>query len=155
MQDRVRWADVDLIGIMRFSAYTRLIENGEQELLREAGLSFATIFDHPEIWMPRRQLSIEYFAPARIDDLLSVVTYVTRMGDTSATLQFDVRQTDGWTLLASASLVIVCVTVSDFAKRPLPKIMREVLAPHVWTIEEARLMVPDRGETETGGTDRG
>lgn len=155
MQDRVRWADVDLIGIMRFSAYTRLIENGEQELLREAGLSFSTIFEHPEIWMPRRQLSIEYFAPARIDDSLSVVTYVTRMGDTSATLQFDVRQTDGWTLLASASLVIVCVTVSDFAKRPLPKIMREVLAPHVWTVEEARSMVPNRGETETGGTDRG
>lgn len=150
MHDRVRWADVDLIGIMRFSAYTRLIENGEQELLRAAGLSFAKIFDHPEIWMPRRHLSIEYFAPARIDDALSIVAYVTRMGDTSATLQFDVRLAERWTLLASASLVIVCVTVTEFTKCPLPSVMREALAPYEWTIEAARAQ-PLTGESGAAG----
>lgn len=39
-QERVRWADVDLIGIMRFSAYTRLVEMGEQELMRAAGIPY-------------------------------------------------------------------------------------------------------------------
>ena len=34
--DRVRWADVDLVGIMRYSAVTRFLDTAEQELLREA-----------------------------------------------------------------------------------------------------------------------
>ena len=54
--ERVRWADVDLVSIMRFSAFTRLIEIAEQELLRAAGLPYAELFDNPRLWMPRRRL---------------------------------------------------------------------------------------------------
>lgn len=136
--DRVRWADVDLVGIMRFSAFTRLIELAEQEMLREAGLPFEKIFDPPTIWMPRRHLSIEYFAPARIDDALTLVTHVSRIGDTSLTLNVDVRLTNGWTLVAAAAMVVVCVTTETFAKRPLPAIVREALAPYAMSTEEVR-----------------
>ena len=105
-QDRVRWADVDLVGIMRFSAFTRLVENGEQEMLRAVGLSYAKIFDAPTVWMPRRHLTIEYFSPARIDDALTLVTYVSRMGDTSLTVNVDVRLAQRNTLIAAAAMVV-------------------------------------------------
>lgn len=141
-QDRVRWADVDLVGIMRFSAFTRLVENAEQELLRAVGLSYAHIFDAPTVWMPRRHLAIEYFSPARIDDALTLVTYVSRLGDTSLTLNVDVRSSPRNTLIASAAVVIVCVTVATFEKRPLPAIVREALTPYLCTIEEARAGAP-------------
>ena len=110
-QDRVRWADVDLVGIMRFSAFTRLVENAEQEMLRSVGLSYAKIFEAPTVWMPRRHLTIEYFSPARIDDALSLVTYVSRLGDTSLTVNVDVRLAQRNTLIAAAAMVVVCVTV--------------------------------------------
>jgi acyl-CoA thioester hydrolase len=135
--DRVRWADVDLVGIMRFSAVTRFIEMAEQELLREAGLPYAFIFDAPEIWMPRRHLAIEYASPARLDDLLTMVIWVSRLGDTSLTLSVDLRQPDG-RLVATATMVVVCVTVEGFAKRPLPKVVRASLTPFVCSTEEAR-----------------
>ncbi len=141
--ERVRWADVDLVSIMRFSAFTRLVEVAEQELLRAVGLPYALLFANPRVWMPRRRLAIDYFAPARIDDELALVTYVTRMGTTSLTLQVDVRHAARTTLIAAATMVVVCVTVDSFAKRPLPSITRESLAPYVMTVDEARAGAPE------------
>ncbi len=137
-QDRVRWADVDLIGIMRFSAYTRLVEMGEQELMRAAGIPYRSAFDAPAIWLPRRHLSIEYFAPVRIDEMLDLVTYVSRLGETSATINVDVRVTDGGNLAAAAAIVVVCVEPTTFAKRPLPAELRLALTPFVCSAPEAR-----------------
>ncbi|MCC6244551.1 MAG: acyl-CoA thioesterase [Gemmatimonadaceae bacterium] len=128
-EERVRWADVDLVGIMRFSACTRLIETAEQECMRAAGFAYSTLFDAPTFWMPRRHLSIEYFAPARIDEALSLVTYVSRVGYTSWTLNVDIRSTTTWTLIASATMTVVCVTAERFEKTSIPADFRAALAP--------------------------
>ena len=135
--ERVRWADVDLVGIMRFSAFTRFVEFGEQELLRAAGLPYSLIFDAPDVWLPRRALSIEYFAPVRIDDLVELSCYVSHTGDSSLTLAFDMRTTAG-TLVASAAMTVVAVTAATFTKQPLPSVVRTALAPFALTTEEAR-----------------
>jgi acyl-CoA thioester hydrolase len=135
--DRVRWADVDLVGIMRFSAVTRFLEMAEQELLRAAGLPYSFIFEAPEVWMPRRHLSVDYLAPARIDDLLHMVIWVSRLGETSLTLTMDLRHNDG-RVVATVSLVVVCVSVEGFAKRPLPRIVRDNLAPFLCAESDAR-----------------
>lgn len=127
--ERIRWADVDLVGIMRFSAVTRFIEMAEQELLRDAGMPFSTLFDPAAVWMPRRQLTIEYLAPARIDDLLTIDVWISRLGETSLTLSCELRLPDE-RVVARTALVIVCVTVEAFAKRPLPEVVREKLAPY-------------------------
>ncbi|HYW30346.1 MAG TPA: thioesterase family protein [Gemmatimonas sp.] len=136
MQERVRWADVDLVGIMRFSAFTRLLELGEQELMRAAGLPFSLVFDRPELLMPRRALAFEYFAPARIDDLLTLRTFVSRMGETSMTISQEVliaeSVTSGTgTRVATATMTVVCVSAAEFAKQPLPAIVRERLGGFV------------------------
>ena len=112
-------------------------------MLRAAGLPYAMLFDQPTVWMPRRRLEIDYYAPARIDDDLALVTYVSRMGETSLTLQVDVRHAERQTLVAAISMVVVCVTVEGFAKRPLPRSARTALAPFVLTVEEARAGTPD------------
>lgn len=136
--DRVRWADVDLVGIMRYSAVTRFLDTAEQELLREAGLPYETIYETtPEVWMPRRHLAIEYLSPARIDDLLHMVIWVSKLGESSITLVMELRHDDG-RLVAVVTLVAVCVTADGFAKRPLPRVVRDALARFVCTPEEAR-----------------
>ena len=45
--EHVRWADVDLAGIMRFSAVPRFVELAEQELMRAAGYPYSRLMDHP------------------------------------------------------------------------------------------------------------
>ena len=154
--DRVRWADVDLVGIMRFSAFTRLVENGEQDLWREAGLPYANVFAAPDTWMPRRNLNIEYTAPARIDDALLLVTYVSRLGDTSLTFNVDVMSQDRAQLIAAATVVTVCVTASDWSKRSLPTELRSAMAPFVVTVDDARAFAHEQmaSGVTAGSTDR-
>jgi YbgC/YbaW family acyl-CoA thioester hydrolase len=137
VQERVRWADVDLVGIMRFSAFTRIIELAEQELMRAAGLPYSELFVDPEVWLPRRQLSIEYLAPAKIDELLEIECYVSKIGETSAIYQVDVWNASG-AMVATASLVVVCVTAAEFRKIPMVPEFRDALTPFVMTPEVAR-----------------
>lgn len=128
---------------MRFSAVTRLVEMAEQELMRAAGYPYERLMDHPTFWMPRRRLTIDYLSPARIDDALTMATYVTHMGETSVTLHVDVHQAHG-TLVAAAVLVLVCVSADTFVKQPLPDEYRDVLAPFFCTVDSARrLRAPD------------
>lgn len=127
--ERVRWADVDLVGIMRFSAFTRLVEHAEQEWMRTAGLPFDKLFTEPEVWMPRRQLTIDYFSPARLDDALAMITYVPRVGETSYTFNVDIVALDDGTPRASAAVVLVCVDNASFTKRPLPQHFRNAITP--------------------------
>lgn len=135
--ERVRWADVDLVGIMRFSAVTRFVEHGEQELMRAAGLPYRDIFDAPDVWLPRRHLSIDYLAPARIDDLLDLEVYLSRLGTTSATFNVDLYGETG-RLVAGAAMTVVCVGTNDFRKQPLPEALRQALEPFQWSVEAAR-----------------
>ena len=137
VHDRVRWADVDLVGIMRFSAFTRLIELAEQELLRAAGMPYSEIFESPSVWLPRRQLTIDYLAPAKIDEPLEIECYVSKMGESSAIYQVDVWNESG-TMIASAALVVVCVTVAEFRKIPIVPEFRDALTPFVISPEIVR-----------------
>ncbi len=143
VHDRVRWADVDHVRIMRFSAFTRLVEVAEQELMRAAGMPYGDIFDAPTLWMPRRHLAIEYFAPARLDDAVSLVTFVSRLGDTSATINVDVRSMGRHTLIAAAAMVVVCVSVDTFRKQALPAAFRDALAPFHCSVDAARAGAPE------------
>jgi inosine/xanthosine triphosphatase len=143
--ERVRWADVDLVGIMRFSAFTRFVEVAEQELLRAAGLPYSVIFDDPDVWLPRRALSVEYFAPVRIDDLVELSCYVSHTGDSSLTFAVDMRTMDG-TFVAAASMTVVAVRAVDFTKRPLPDVVRTTLAPFTLSPKEARAARPGAGD---------
>lgn len=142
--ERVRWADVDLVGIMRFSAVTRLVENGEQELWREAGFPYAQVMQNPDTWMPRRNLNIEYTAPARIDDPLALVTYVSRLGDSSLTFNVEVMSDDFTKLYASATVVTVCVSSADFRKQSMPAELRDAMAPFTMTPDAVRTMIGNR-----------
>lgn len=125
--ERVRWADVDLVGIARYSSYTRFIEFAEQEWLRAAGFPFDGFFTEPSIWLPRRNLNIEYLAPARIDEPLALVTYVSRFGENSLTFHVEMLGLADGVHRVSAAVVLVCVNVTDFAKQPLPVPLRVAL----------------------------
>jgi YbgC/YbaW family acyl-CoA thioester hydrolase len=141
-RERVRWADVDLVGIMRYSAFTRLIEHADQEMFRAAGMPYSASMDHPTYWIPRKKLTIEYHAPVTIDVELAIVSYITHMGDTSLSLAFDVRRNDTWSLVASAILVVVCVTADTFVKCSIPDVVRNGLAAFQCSPDVGRNWVP-------------
>ncbi len=145
--ERVRWADVDLVGIARYSAFTRLVEFAEQEWLRAAGMPFSALFEAPTVWLPRRHLSIDYFAPAKLDDPLALVTYVPHVGTTSFTFHVDVLDLADGAPRASAAVVLVCVNSADFVKRSLPPELRTAIEPYRMQRDDALVAAaPQRHE---------
>ena len=136
--ERIRWADVDLVGIARFSAFTRFVEHAEQEWMRELGLPYESLFEDAEVFLPRRHLALDYRAPSRLDDALAMVTYVPKVGDSSFTFQVDCYGVDTGDLRVGATVVVVCVDRITFATRSLPDGLRTVLQPYVMDQATAR-----------------
>lgn len=145
--DRIRWSDVDPLGIIRYDSYVRLLEIGETELFRAAGLPYAVIREQMGVWLPRKRLAFEYHAPARLDDTMEVRAFFSAVGNTSLTLWFDFVDADTGAPRASAELVIVCVERETLAKFPLPDAVRAAIAPFVLAPDEAR-----RGRASTTPT---
>lgn len=138
ISEYVRWGDIDLAGIICYGAYIRFYELAETEIFRAAGLPFREMFERYDIWLPRKVMHTEFHSPALLDERLAVLTYFSRVGNTSLTINFDVMDADRGVLHATAYQVLVCVGRDKLAKRSLPAEVVEAIAPFVMTPEEAR-----------------
>lgn len=127
--ERVRWEDVDLAGVVRYSAYTRLFDVAEAELWRAVGTSTPDLIERVGIWLPRKVLQLEYHAPARLDDLIEIRLAVAAMGNSSLTFAGEMWSADGSTRHASLRVVLVC-TDPELRKTALPAEVRDRLRPY-------------------------
>ena len=82
-------------------------------------------------------MHIDYFAPARLDDQITLATYFSKIGRTSVTLNIDLFRDDRRTLIGAAYLVLVCVNIA-LEKTELPPEFRTLVDPYVMSTEEAR-----------------
>ena len=129
VHEYVRWGDVDIIGIIRYDAYLRFFEFAESELLRAAGLLYHDMVARYAVTLPRKVMHAEFITPARLDERLTIHTYVSAVGRTSLTLNFDMFADDG-TPRAKGHLVLVAVDISSLEKQVLPPDLVERLAPY-------------------------
>jgi len=132
----VRWADVDLAGIMRYDAYLRLVDVAETDFFRAIGAPIGAMAERLGVWLPRKTMRLDFHAPARLDDALRLEVSIPRVGRTSLVFRVDVVSADDGAPRATAELVLVCVGKEDFAKRPLPPELVEKVTPYA--LEEAR-----------------
>jgi len=128
----VRWGDIDLAGIICYGAYVRFFEIAETELFRAVGLPFSKVFEQFDFWLPRAQLHFEFRRPALLDERLDVETWVSRVGNSSLRLQFEVRESEGEReLTAEGYAILVAVARRDLRPIPLPPEVVSALAPYV------------------------
>jgi YbgC/YbaW family acyl-CoA thioester hydrolase len=135
--DYIRWEDIDLAGIARYSAYPRFLDIAETDLYRSLGMPLSRLHAQYKVWLPRKVMHFEYFSPARLDDQVIIATYFGNIGRTSATMNVDMLRDDRKTLIAAAYLVLVCVNV-NMEKTPLPGDFKEFVARHTMSTEDAR-----------------
>jgi YbgC/YbaW family acyl-CoA thioester hydrolase len=147
VDEYVRWSDVDHAGIIFYGAYVRFFEIAETEMFRAAGLPYSTFVDRLGIWLPRAHFDCDFRYPARLDDRLRVVSYVSAFGRTSLTLSFDVWHLDAARLTATAHEVLVCADRTNLVPIPIPGALRDALAPFVFSEAAARDAVPPAAGT--------
>ena len=83
IEEYVRWEDIDAAGIINYQAYLRFFALAEAELLRSAGLGYKYLVESLGIWLPRVHVECDFYVPVKLDELLTVEAYFSRIGKTS------------------------------------------------------------------------
>ncbi|MES2750907.1 MAG: tol-pal system-associated acyl-CoA thioesterase [Pseudomonadota bacterium] len=129
MQARVYYEDTDFTGIVYHANYLRFMERGRTNYLRLLGADQHALFAEAENEAPGfafvvRTMQIDYLKPARMDDILEIVTLPAEIKGASITLAQEVRR--GGDILVEAKVKVAFV--SGGRARPIPKALRLAMA---------------------------
>jgi len=124
---RVYYEDTDLSGVVYHANYLRYMERGRSEYFRSAGITRLAQLDDPEptAWTLRK-VSLEYFRPARIDDLIEVHTRCVALSGARMTADQSIRL--GGELL-TRGMVEACIITLSGRPRRIPADVRARLMP--------------------------
>ena len=122
---RVYYEDTDFFGIVYHASYLRFMERGRTNYLRLIGADHRALFEQAEKEAPGfafvvRHMSIDFKKPARMDDVLVIVTTPEDVKGASVTLNQKVMRGDD--LLVEAHVQVAFI--SGGRARPIPKPLR-------------------------------
>lgn len=123
---RVGFSDTDAQGIVYYGRYNPYFDLARVEYLRSLGLLQSRGAGGGDFVM--RANDVEYFAPARFDDLLEVYARVARLGRTSVTFEFAAYKADDDTLMVTAHQTLVYVDLVERKAVPVPDDYKQTVA---------------------------
>ena len=121
---RVYYEDTDSGGVVYYANYLKYAERGRTEHLRQAGLENSGLAATDGVFIVVRRLEVDYRAPARLDDLLTVETRVVDLGKASFTMHQNIKRGDD--VLVEMTVVLACISASGKPVR-MPARLRESL----------------------------
>jgi acyl-CoA thioester hydrolase len=101
---RVYYEDTDLSGVVYHANYLRWFERARSDMLRLLGIDQRAAFDAGEGAWAVADISLRYSAPARLEDVVMIVSRLEELGAASCRLGQQAWRDD--TLLADAHLRI-------------------------------------------------
>ena len=122
---RVYYEDTDFSGSVYHASYLRFMERGRTDYLRLLGTDQRALFEQTENEAPGfsfvvRSMQIDFKKPARMDDVLEVVSTTAEVKGASVVIHQQVMR--GEELLADAMVQVAFV--SGGRARPIPKPLR-------------------------------
>lgn len=115
---RVYYEDTDAGGIVFYANYLKFFERARTEWLRAANVGQQALRDEHGAIFVVKNASIDYHAPARLDDALNLTLSIEKLG--RASVQFLQQAWHGDILLASATVKVGCVDAVTLRPRALP-----------------------------------
>ena len=125
MAVRVYYEDTDFTGIVYHANYLRFMERGRTNHLRLMGADQHALFEAAQAESPGfafvvRSMEIDFLRPARMDDLLDVVTWPVAVKGASITLAQEVRRGEEALVKAKVRVAFIC----EGRAKPIPKSLR-------------------------------
>lgn len=117
-QVRVYYEDTDAGGIVFYANYLKFFERARTEWLRATGVSQHALASEDSAIFVVKHASIDYQAPARLDDVLDLTLSIEKLG--RASVHFAQQASCNGVLLASAQVKVGCVDAGTHRPRPLP-----------------------------------
>ncbi len=128
VRERVRWSDVDVMGIVYYARYVRFMEAAETEFFRAAGFPYDVLAAEHGVWIARVHLACDYRAPAKLDDEVVCRAELRKLGGSSMTFAFPIDRADG-TRLVDGTLVLAAVDRTTLRPTRLPRALRDAINP--------------------------
>jgi acyl-CoA thioester hydrolase len=122
---RVYYEDTDAAGMVYHANYLKFAERGRSEMLRSLGFPHRKLGREDGVGFAVRRCTIDYLAPARLEDALTVVTTLTDIGAATLKARQEIRR-DG-ELLADLDILVACIG-RDGRPRRLPSALRAALS---------------------------
>ncbi len=122
---RVYYEDTDAGGIVYHAAYLHFAERARTEMLRAQGFDHVGLQREHGILFAVRRCTIEFMAPARLDDLLMVETRPLRLGGARMVLEQKVIRDE--TVLVVLEVELAVLGHQDLRPRRLPEAVRASL----------------------------
>lgn len=120
---RVYIEDTDLGGVVFYANYLKFFERARTEWLRSLGISQQSLIDRHGIVFIVTNASVEYRAPAKLDDEVRLTVSIERAG--RASVQFLQQAWRGSMLLASGQIRVGCVNMNELRPEAIPAEMLE------------------------------
>jgi acyl-CoA thioester hydrolase len=123
MQIRIYYEDTDFSGLTYHANYLRFMERGRTNYLRLLGADHRALFEETQHEAPGfafvvRSMTIEFLKPARMDDVLDIVTTPMEVKGASITLLQQCRRGDD--LLVEARVRVAFVSGGKAQRIPKP-----------------------------------
>ncbi|MDR1310759.1 MAG: tol-pal system-associated acyl-CoA thioesterase [Burkholderiaceae bacterium] len=115
---RVYIEDTDAGGVVFYANYLNFFERARTEWLRRLGITQQELMSSLSQVFVVSHVSVDYLAPARLDDELTLVLHIERIG--GASVSFSQRAWRGEVNLANAKVKVVCVSLPDMRPKAIP-----------------------------------
>ncbi len=122
---RVRYIEIDQMGVVNNVNYFKWLEEGRVELLRDLGIPLIEI-EKNDTFLMIVETQCNYMAPAWYDELLIMETWVSHVGTKSMRFDYQVIRRDRSQVIAKAHSVHVCTDKKGQSK-PIPPELKKVL----------------------------
>ena len=126
-QVRIYYEDTDAGGIVFYANYLKFFERARTEWLRATGVNQQLLAEQDGAIFVVKRASIDYQAPAKLDDVLDLTLTIEKLGH--ASIQFAQQAWHGDTLLASAQVRVGCVDAHTLRPRPVPPSAADKMRP--------------------------
>ena len=122
---RVYYEDTDFSGLVYHTNYLKFMERGRTELLRSLSFTQSDLYDESgALAFVVKSMSLDFVRPARMDDLITVVTRSIEMRGASWRLAQEVRRGDE--VLVRAEVTVAAIRGGQAVR--IPEKVRDALS---------------------------
>jgi acyl-CoA thioester hydrolase len=115
---RVYYEDTDFSGVVYHARYLHFLERGRTDYLRLLGVEQGSLVlgeDREGLVFVVHRMEIDFRSPARMDDILTVVTRTEKAGGAKMILDQEIRR--GEQLLIAARVIIAVINAAGRPRR--------------------------------------
>ncbi len=133
---RIYYEDTDAGGVVYHANYIKFAERGRTEFLRSLGHQNSDLEKTYGTLFLVKQVDIQYFKPAFLDDLLQLDTAIVWMKNSS----FQMRQlfTKAGEIIAEMHVTLVCVQANTIKPYRIPDVIRTEFEKFTLTVKKER-----------------